>query len=259
MQEAVLENWAIHHVERIGVLGVHFDNLDMEALVERIEVCMRIEDKFTIAFTNPEHTLEAQCNPGLSSYLQGCRFNVADGVGILWACKMLYGRKLPERVTGTDFVPRLCMMARKNGYRIYLLGGGKGVAEKARRKLETTFPGVKIAGAMHGYFKNSDEVIKDINKSGADILMVCFGNPRQEEWITENLGKLKVKLVFGNGGALDFLSGEVRRAPRWVQNINLEWLYRLLQDRSLKRFKRQLKLLKFVGLVLFEKAGFART
>jgi hypothetical protein len=100
IQKAVFENWAKRHVERIGVLGVHFDCLDMKALIERIEECMRSEDKFTIAFSNPEHTLEAQYNPGHSSYLQGCRFNVADGVGI--GTVHLAGNRVNDASTAID-------------------------------------------------------------------------------------------------------------------------------------------------------------
>jgi N-acetylglucosaminyldiphosphoundecaprenol N-acetyl-beta-D-mannosaminyltransferase len=243
----------VEREHRREVLGIPFDEIRMSQLLEYVNNQLRQNNRFRIAFSNPEFVVEARSNPGLLKYLRDCTFNVADGVGVLWAHNLLHGHKLPERVTGTDFVPRLCEMARNNGYKIFLLGGKKGVPEKARHAFQSMFPGLEIVGTMHGYFNNSEEVIAQINNSGADILMVCLGNPRQEEWISVHFDRLGVKMVFGNGGALDFWSGEVRRAPCWVREINLEWLYRLWQDRSIKRLKRQLRLFKFVSLVIAEK------
>jgi N-acetylglucosaminyldiphosphoundecaprenol N-acetyl-beta-D-mannosaminyltransferase len=115
------------------------------------------------------------------------------------------------------------------------------------------YPGISIVGALHGYFTDDEETVRTINASGADILMVCLGNPHQEEWIEKHFDRMNAKLIFGNGGALDFWSGAATRAPQWVIGLGLEWLYRLMQDRSWKRLRRQLRLLTFVRLVLAEK------
>ena len=112
--------------------------------------------------------------------------------------------------------------------------------------------GLRIAGCRHGYFDFGDEpaIVEEINVSGAQVLMVCLGNPKQEEWIERNFRALRTAVVFGNGGALDFYSGRVLRAPICVQRLGLEWLFRLMQDPSLTRVRRQARLLKFLWMVL---------
>jgi N-acetylglucosaminyldiphosphoundecaprenol N-acetyl-beta-D-mannosaminyltransferase len=241
------------NMARKKVLGTSFDSIGMAALLKSVDEDIQRGIRFRIAFINPEFVVEARANPRLSRYLETCRYNLPDGVGILWAYKQLHSQKMPERVTGTDFVPSVCRLASAREYALFFLGGAQGVAEKAKHTLEKMVPGVKIVGVMHGYDENSEDIVGMINRSGADILMVCTGNPRQEEWIERHFERLTAKMVFGNGGALDFWSGAAKRAPQWMIGLNLEWLYRLMQDRSWKRLRRQLRLLTFVRLVLIEK------
>ena len=162
-----------------------------------------------------------------------------DGIGINIAAKMLHNPLL-ENLNGTDMLPFLCENAVKNNFKLFLLGAKPGIAKKAKQNLERKYPGLQISGSKHGYFKPEqlDEVIKKINSTRTDILLVAMGVPRQEKWIEQNLAKLDVKLAMGVGGLLDFYSGNIKRAPRWMREVGLEWLYRLFQEpgRMWKRY-----------------------
>lgn len=237
---------------RVSVLGVPFDNVSMGELVTIVDEAVKKGERTALALSNPEFVVAAQRNLALKRYLNDfVNINVADGVGVLWAAR-LFGQPLKERVTGTDFVPALYQLAGKRGYKVYFLGGRPGVAVKAKERLTSLFGVDVVGGCRDGYFGNleDNDVVRDVNESGAQILMVCLGNPKQEDWIERNWRELKVAVVFGNGGALDFWAGEVSRAPVWLQNIGFEWLYRLGQDFSWTRVKRQSRLFEYVYLVL---------
>lgn len=237
---------------RVTVLGVEFDNFTMPDLIKEVECTLDSGDRCVLALSNPEFLVTAHESLFLKSYLNDkVDINVADGVGVLLAAK-LGGSPLRERVTGTDFVPALYKLAVARGYKIFFLGGRPGVANRAREILAERFGGDCVAGCRDGYFQEDDEqaVVQQVNESGAEVLMVCLGNPKQEQWIARNLSALGPRVVFGNGGALDFWAGEVKRAPEWVQGLGMEWLYRLGQDFTLARLKRQSRLIKFVYLVI---------
>lgn len=252
---------------KVDILGVPFDAITQDQIIEKIkEQIFDPEGTLFIATPNPEMVLEAQRNEELRTTLQITDFNIPDGIGILWAAKylrsvrhmkskllktlrgivslpaLLVNRKkyhsiLPERVTGTDLMERICADVPPST-RIFLLGAAHGVAEKAKEKLEKkyncTIVGTDASSAHpEEYFK----LRGIITSSEADILFVAFGAPKQEIWLARNLSHLpSVKVVMGVGGAFDFISGHVRRAPRWMQKIGLEWLWRLLRQPS--RIKR---------------------
>jgi N-acetylglucosaminyldiphosphoundecaprenol N-acetyl-beta-D-mannosaminyltransferase len=240
-------------VKKEVILGVFFHQFTMVDLLNELIISIQAGNKIKIAFSNPEFLVVARQYPFLAYYLSSVKFNLADGMGILWAAR-LYGGKLPERVTGSDFTQEIAALSAKNKYRIFLLGGKPGVADLAAVMLVKAHPGCVISGTQNGYFSDieEDSIVECINRSKPDFLMVCLGNPRQEEWIERNFDRLHAKVIFGNGGALDFASGAVVRAPKWIQNIGFEWLWRLFQDFSLTRIKRQLRLIKFVELVLID-------
>lgn len=235
----------------VDVLGVRFHNLSMKEVIDRVDDVVSKDQVAVFAFSNPEFVLEAGKSEFLKRYLnEYVQVNVADGIGVVWASR-IFGTPLKERVTGTDFVPALYDLAVRKKYKIFFLGGRPGVAKTAKEHLAGIFGCDVVVGEMHGYFGEEDVlgIIDQINESEPDILMVCLGNPRQERWIFDNRDKLNVKLLFGNGGALDFWSGAVRRAPLLLQKFGLEWLFRLGQDFSLPRIKRQLSLVSFVAKV----------
>jgi N-acetylglucosaminyldiphosphoundecaprenol N-acetyl-beta-D-mannosaminyltransferase len=142
------------------------------------------------------------------------------------------GQPVRDNVNGTDLFPRLAAALEGSGKRIYLLGGRPGVAEGVAGWLARNYPGVELAGWRNGYFSAEEEttVIEDIRRSGADVVLVAFGAPRQDLWIRGNLSKLGAKVVIGVGGLLDFFSGRIPRAPRWIRKLGIEWCYRLCQE-----------------------------
>lgn len=156
-----------------------------------------------------------------------------DGIGVVLGARLL-GIPVRERVAGADMVMKLMPMAEKEGWSFFLLGGAPGVAEKAKDKLQSLFPGVRVVGCRDGYFKAEEEkeVVETIRMSEADILLVGMGIPKQEKFIWRNKEKLGVKVAIGVGGTLDVVSGRVRRAPRWMRRCGLEWLFRLIHQPS---------------------------
>ena len=160
--------------------------------------------------------------------------SLADGAGVLLAARRR-GSPLPVRVAGIDFGERLIEEAASRGLRVFLLGGREGVAEEARERLCKRHPNLTICGTYHGYFaKTGDEndtVCAKICEASPDVLIVCFGFPAQEEWILSNLeGLPSVRVAAGLGGSLDVWAGHVRRAPRAVQALRLEWAWRMLGE-----------------------------
>lgn len=178
--------------------------------------------------------LAAQSDQRLASLLSRSTLNLPDGIGVCIAARMKEKAKI-DRISGIDIAEDVMKLCAARGYRIFLLGGKAGVARDAARKIKRTLPKIKICGYHHGYFEKmgaeNQQIIKKINLSHPDVLFVCFGFPLQEEWITQNLGRLdSVKLSMGLGGALDVWSGRRRRAPRLIQQAGLEWLWRVMLE-----------------------------
>lgn len=222
--------------KKIKILGIPFDNVTLEEALKEVEKMMSSEDQFHIATPNPEMLLEAQKNEKFRLVLQNTALNIPDGVGIILASIWLR-KPLKQRVTGIDLMEKI--IEKSKGKKIFLLGAAKGVAEKTAEIFQKKFPEVKIAGTHSGSPKVEDEkkIVNKINSSAAEILFVAYGAPAQELWIERNLKKMPtVKIAIGIGGAFDFITGIQKRAPKWMQKIGLEWLYRLLQEP--KRTKR---------------------
>ena len=165
----------------------------------------------------------------------------ADGIGIVVASKILK-TPLKANINGTDLLPFICKLAVKKAYTLYLLGAKPGVAERAKANLEAKYAGLNIVGAQHGYFDRateSESIISAINAAKPDILLVAFGVPQQEKWIHEHFDKFDFPGMFvGVGGLLDFYSETKKRAPRWMRQIGLEWIFRMLIEprRMWKRY-----------------------
>ena len=206
-----------------------------------------------ICTVNPEFIMIAQGDPIFFNILNRADICVADGVGLLWASRRL-GAPLPERVTGSDGVPLIARHAAQNGWRLFLLGAAEGIAERAAAILREQHPRLIIAGCYGGSPAPSEEeeIVARINASGADVLLVAYGAPNQDKWIARNLPRLDVAMAMGIGGSLDFVAGVVPRAPQWMRERGLEWLYRLL--RQPWRLRRMLRLPRFAFAVLRQKA-----
>lgn len=173
----------------------------------------------------------AQNDRELYSIINCADLVTPDGMGILWAAKC-FGCPLLERVSGADMVEKLCSIADKTGYRIFLLGSAPGIADAAAMNLKARYPNLQIAGTHHGYFKEDEapQIIQKIRDSKPDILFTAMGIPLQEKWISRYMHEIEVPVSMGVGGTFDVLSGQVKRAPKWMQDHGLEWIYRLIKD-----------------------------
>ncbi len=229
------------------VLGVRFDRVTMDEAVDWALEQTAAGKGAYVCTPNPEIVWACRRDEALRKAVAGADMTLADGVGIVWASRVL-GESVPERVPGYDFL--MGLLARFQG-RLFLLGGRPGVAEDAAAAIEKRFPDVTVCGCRNGFDEDEGAVLKAIERAEPQLLLVCMGSPRQELFMAENCRRLKVGLMAGLGGCLDVLSGRVRRAPEGWIRLNLEWLYRLLQDP--RRLIRQLRLPLFVMAVLFRR------
>ncbi|MDW0116329.1 WecB/TagA/CpsF family glycosyltransferase [Sporosarcina thermotolerans] len=232
-------------------LGVHVSPLTYEGIINEIKPRMTAGQQSTIIAVNPEKVMAAQKNPEVKQLINGSTFQIPDGVGILLASKMKNG-KIHSRVTGVDMMARLLKFAADENHPIYLYGAKNEVVQKAAENIKQQNPGITIAGITDGYEQDEAALILRINESGAEIIFVALGSPKQELWIKRNMDNLKNVLVFqGVGGSFDVFSGTVKRAPALFRNTGTEWLYRLASDP--KRIKRQMNLPLFLMNILFNR------
>ena len=153
-----------------------------------------------------------------------------DGVGVSLAAR-LQGHRFPDNLNGSDFNLRLLEMCASEGWSVFLLGGRPGIPERAATEILQAIPGLRIAGTRHGFHKQPELDVDAVNASSADVLLVAMGTPLQELWLDENLYKLpQVRIGVGVGAFFDFQAKAVRRAPRWMNEWGIEWIYRLAQE-----------------------------
>lgn len=236
-------------MERLDILGVRVDGATYDDLLASVDAFVASRRPHQVVTLNPEMLVAAHGDPALHAQLNAADLNVADGVGILLAARLL-GRRLPGRITGSDGILFLAAHCAERGYRPYLLGAAAGVAEEAARRLVALNPGLVVAGTHAGSPRREDEAaIVDLVRAAApDLLFVAYGVPAEEAWIARNGDRLGVPVMMGVGGSLDFLAGVAHRAPTWVRRAGLEWLHRLVREPW--RWRRQLALPRFVWLVL---------
>ena len=230
---------------QVDVLGVNIDRTTIEDAVRRIEAMLETPGCKQVVTVNPEYVMLADGSPRLKRLLNRTELNVPDGIGIVWASRLL-GKPLTARVTGTDLLPQICRLLSRREESIFLLGGAPGVAEQAADNLTLQFPGCRIAGVSNNDPNpNIDpETVRAINDSGAAVLAVAYGCPKQDFWIERNRDRFSgVRVAIGVGGAFDFISGDVPRAPRALRQAGLEWLYRLWLEPS--RYRRMMALPRF--------------
>jgi N-acetylglucosaminyldiphosphoundecaprenol N-acetyl-beta-D-mannosaminyltransferase len=220
------------HSERrsIRILGVRVDCLDMAQAVAEVERMIEAGGPTRLVATiNPEFVMRARSDPCFRSVLEGAALCLADGAGVVWAMRR-QGCPQPGRVTGSDLVPALATVCARRGWRPFLLGAQPGVAAEAARRLEASVPGLQVAGTHAGSPRPEDdeEALARIAAAHPELLLVAYGAPQQELWIARNRHRLGVPVAIGVGGCFDFLAGRVRRAPRQLQRLGLEWLWRLM-------------------------------
>lgn len=200
---------------------------------------------------NPEFIMHARRDPTFATVLHKADLCVPDGVGVLWAARR-QGVTLPERVTGSDGIYRICEQAAAKGWTVFLLGAAPGVAELAATNLRRKYPQLTVVGTYSGSPAEAEwpAIQAQLVATKPDILFVAYGHPQQDRWIAHHRHELPVKVALGVGAAVDFAAGITTRAPRWMQRLGVEWLHRLLTQPW--RWRRMLVLPWFVWLVLTE-------
>lgn len=227
---------------RPHILGVPADPITFEELLQRIGTWVKEGSRLhQICTINPEFIVIAQHDPQFYAVLQQSDLNIIDGWGAVWALRWR-GIRVPGRVTGSDGVPLIAERAAQEGWRIFLLGAGEGIAERAAQIFRQHYTGVQIVGTYAGSPRpaDADGIIERINAAKPDILLVAYGAPQQDVWIHRYRDRLGVKVAMGIGGTLDFVTGNIPRAPLWMRRWGLEWLYRLYLQPS--RWRRMLRL-----------------
>lgn len=232
-------------MERVEILGVHVDAVTMTQAVERVAKLIGAGKSSLVATANAEMLLRATHDDELKKILNAANLVVPDGAGTVWAARHL-GRQMPERVAGFDLVQELMKIAPQRSWKIFLFGSAPGIADKAKSKAETLYPGIKIVGTRNGYFTAVDEpeIIAQIKNSRPNILLAALGVPKQEKWLFAHMNELNVPVSIGVGGTFDVMAGAVKRAPLWMQRARLEWLFRAMLQPS--RAGRLVALPKFV-------------
>lgn len=211
--------------------GVDIVNTSMNEAIDWIAHRVEQQQKTLLAFVNPDCLNTAYTNENYHQVLQNADRVLPDGIGINIGCRML-NQALRANVNGTDLFPRLCERAAQSGFSLFLLGGLAGVAELSAQAMQQRYPELIIAGTHHGYYtaEQENEIIETINRSGASVLLVGFGAPRQELWLAEHREQLQATVCLGVGGLFDYYSGRIPRAPIWMREIGLEWTWRLIQE-----------------------------
>ena len=214
---------------RTDILGIGFDDVTLN---EAVAIGVELMDKPVFHYVvtpNPEFILSAKKDAAFCSVLNRADLALPDGIGVIYAAKIL-GCPLKGRVPGIDFAQGLMASMAVSGKKLFLLGAKPGVADQAAEKLTAAHPGLNICGTHNGYFTEDGPIAAKIKASGADVVFVCLGAPKQEFWMAKNGPDTGAKLAIGLGGCLDVFAGNVQRAPVAMQKAGLEWLYRLCKE-----------------------------
>lgn len=217
--------------DEIRILGLRVNNLTMDEVLELLMSWTAESACRQVCFLNADCMNISHGNREYRDVVNGAALALADGIGMKLAGKILR-RDIRQNVNGTDLFPALCAAMEKGDRALYLLGARPGVADAVAGWVGERYPGVRIAGTRDGYFDPAQEpeVIRDIAESGAHVILVAFGAPRQDVWIARHLAELRVPVAMGVGGLFDFYSGRIPRAPLWVREMGMEWVYRFLQE-----------------------------
>lgn len=241
-------------MSRMKFLNTEVDNLSMDEALKRIDKLV-IERKPSYVVTpNVDHIVKLDSDKKFREVYEDADLILTDGMPLIWISK-LKGTPIKEKVSGSDLFPKVCELSARNGYRVFLLGAAEGIAEKAAKNLQNKYKGLRIVGTYspkYGFEKDKKEIDKIssiIKLAKPDILAVGLGAPKQEKFIHEFKDKLEVPVSLAIGASIDFEAGNVERAPKWMQNNGLEWMYRLYKEpkRMYKRYLvEDLKILKLV-------------
>jgi N-acetylglucosaminyldiphosphoundecaprenol N-acetyl-beta-D-mannosaminyltransferase len=236
----------------VEILGVRVDDVTVADTLNAVERFCREGGGHQISTVNVEYFMIARRDPAFARVLRQSALNVPDSVGVLWAARWL-GRPLRERVTGSDGIYAIGELCAREGFRLFLLGAGPGVAEQAAQVLRERYPGLEVCGALSGSPspEHERELAERVRQARTDVLLVAYPSAPQEKWIARNLARTGASVGMGVGAAFDFCVGVQARAPRWVQRVGLEWFYRLLREPW--RWRRMLALPQAAWLVFWQR------
>ncbi|TVZ85817.1 N-acetylglucosaminyldiphosphoundecaprenol N-acetyl-beta-D-mannosaminyltransferase [Aeribacillus composti] len=237
--------------EKVNILGIPFIKTKREELTKLLIDKMDYQEKCFVVTANPEIVMHAQKDAEYQKTVLSADYIVPDGIGIIIASRIIRDY-LPERVAGFDLMMDLLSEINKRKKKIFLLGAEVAVVKKAAQKISERFPQIQIVGYHHGYFQLDDlEIAQKVLHSDADLILVALGFPRQEMWISKYYQMFTKGVFIGVGGSFDVLAEKVKRAPVLWQKLNIEWLYRLIQQPS--RWKRMIALPQFLIKIIWLK------
>lgn len=240
-------------IERIRIRGVDFDNVTMEEAVNKVLGFIKGDKTCLVVTPNSEIVQMCIENQEINKLINSADLCIPDGIGVVYASKILH-KPLKQKVAGFDLAAALLPVLEENGTRLFLFGAAPGVAETAAEKMKEKHKNLNICGMANGYFKDEAPIIESINNSGAEVVFVCIGAPKQEQFMARNKDKITAKVMLGLGGSLDVFAGNVQRAPDIYIRLGLEWFYRLIKQP--KRIGRMMKLPKFLfGTILVSITG----
>lgn len=238
------------HDRKPGLWGIRVDNISLNYAITQVQYWINSNSEPRMIVTpDALAALRSRTDERYRRIVRNAGLILPDGKGLMMALRMI-GCPVQERIPGVEFVEHICKRAAYSGWGVFLLGGEEGVAAKAAGALQDRYPGLVISGTRNGYFEDGQnmEICAGIKASGAKILLVGLGVPKQEYWLEDNLALSGATVGLGIGGSMDVLSGRLKRAPKIWQKMGMEWLYRFLQEP--KRWRRVAKLPLFVFFVL---------
>lgn len=228
---------------RMRLMNIEIDNLTMDETLDAIDSLIKEDNCSYVVTPNVDHIVQLEKDEELKRVYENASLILTDGKPLIWISNW-YKTPIKEKISGSDLFPRVCDLAAKKGYTMYLLGAAEGVADKAAKNLMNKYKGLNIVGTYSppfGFEKDKLELKKierQIQEVHPDILIVGLGCPKQEKYMYHHCKELDVPISFGLGASIDFEAGNIKRAPRWMSEHGLEWLYRITQDpkRLAKRY-----------------------
>lgn len=241
-------------MEKQPLLNTYVNNISMDETLQEISRLIEEKKKAYVVAINVDVVIKMEKDTYLKKITDEADLTLVDGKPLVWIAKW-HRHPVKAKISGSDMVPELCRVSNEKGYSIFIIGGAEGIAEKAKGNLERDYPGIKIVGTYappFGFEEDEAELQKInsiISDAHPDIVIACLGCPKQEKWIYENYLKYEGTVSVCAGATVDFLAGNINRAPAWMSNNGLEWLYRFLQEpkRLFKRyFIDDMKILKLI-------------
>ena len=229
-------------MSRMKFMNTEIDNLTMKETIDEIDKLIKKDKNSYVVTPNVDHIVKLETDKELQEVYKDADLILTDGKPLIWISKF-YKTPIKEKISGSDLFPLLCEMAAEKGYNMFFLGAGEGVANKAAQNLTNKFPKLNIVGTYSPPFgfekdkKEIEKIINMVNKANTQILIVGLGCPKQEKFIHKYRKELNVPISLGLGASLDFEAGNIKRAPKWMSDNGLEWLYRLSKEPK-RMFKR---------------------